>query len=133
MREGSASDRGRAGRRAGERGAGHLKVVVWLAVLACLIFVGIKTAPVLFDEFEFQDAVQSAARMGSVSVGTATDIRDGLVNKAQELNIPIKPEDIQVAKGPGTVSIEAPYSVTVDLGVYQWTFHFHPSAKNSYL
>jgi Domain of unknown function (DUF4845) len=116
-----------------ERGAGRLKAVIWLAVLACMIYVGIKTVPVLVDEYQFQDAVETAARFGSVNNQTPDDIRDGLVKRAENLNIPVKPGDIHVTKQSGNVSIDAQYSVTVDLGVRQWTFNFHPSASNSAL
>jgi Domain of unknown function (DUF4845) len=129
------SEPGAEKREAGssERGAGRLKSVVWLAILACLIYVGIKTVPVLFDEYEFQDAIESAARFGSVNNQTPDDIRDGLVRQAETDNIPIKPEDIHVTKGSGDVSIDVQYSVTVDLGVRQWTFNFHPTAHNAAL
>ncbi len=33
----------------------------------------------------------------------------------------------------GNVQIEAAYSVTVDLGVYQWTLNFHPTVRNDAL
>lgn len=133
MREGSAPGGNGRTRGTGERGAGYFKSVVWLAILACLVYVGIKTVPVLFREYEFQDAMQTAARYGSVNVQTADDIRDALLKQAQDMNLPVKAEDIHVTKETGNVSISAAYSVTVDLGVYQWTFNFHPSAQNSAL
>ena len=46
----------------GERGAGRLTAIVWRATLVVLVFVGVKVLPVLVNEYEFQGAMNEAAR-----------------------------------------------------------------------
>jgi len=116
-----------------QHGTGRLKAIIWLAIFASMIYVGIMVVPILLNEYQFQDAMTSTARFASANRQTADDIRASLVKEAKSEDIPIKPEDIHVESQAGNVSISAPYSVTVDLHVYQWTLNFNPSASNNAL
>lgn len=116
-----------------QHGAGRLKAIIWLAIFASMIYVGIMVVPILLNEYQFQDAMTSTARFASANRQTADDIRASLVKEAKSEDIPIKPEDIHVESQGGNVNISAPYSVTVDLHVYQWTLNFNPSASNNAL
>ena len=120
-------------RLGGEHGGGRFKMVMWLAILCCCIYTGIKVIPVLVNNFQFQDAIQSTARLASVNHQSNDDVRAAIVKEAKEQEIPIQPSDIHVKGENGNVEISAEYSVTVDLGVYRWTLNFHPSAKNNAL
>jgi hypothetical protein len=125
------ADPGKGCRRNGQRGAGRLKTLVWLVIFGAFIYASIKVVPVLFSEYQFQDAMQNAARFASVNrMQTLEDIRKGLMQEAQRQDIPINPEDIHITSESGVVTISAEYSVTVDLRVYQWTMNFHPTAGN---
>jgi hypothetical protein len=115
----------------GQRGAGRLKVIIFLAVAVALIYVGVKVIPILVNNMQFQDAIESTARFASVNRQSVEDIRTAVLKEAQNEDIPIAPEDIHVKGEAGHVEIAANYSVTVNLGVYQWTLNFHPYAKNN--
>ena len=116
-----------------QRGSGRMMAIVWLAILVGMVYVGIKVVPILFSEYQFQDAMQTAARFASVNHKSEADIKDALVKEAEKEEVPVRSEDIDVHAQNGNVQIDAAYSVTVDLGVYQWTLNFHPSARNSSL
>jgi len=96
-----------------------------------MVYVGVKVIPVLINEYEFQDAMQSAARLATVNRSTPETLRAAVLKEAQNDDIPVSAEDIHVKGEGGRVEIEADYSVTVDLQVYQWTLNFHPSASNN--
>ena len=119
--------------RNSELGAGRLKAMVWLAILASAVYVGVKVVPVLINGYQFQDAMQTTARLATVTRQTPEGIRKALLEEAQKDEIPVTAEDIAVTSQNGNVRISAEYSVTVDLSVYQWTLHFHPSASNNAL
>jgi len=119
--------------RNSERGAGRLKAMVWLGILASAFYVGVKVVPVLLNGYQFQDAMQTTARLATVTRKSPEDIRKSLLEEAQKNDIPVTPEDIRVTSQGGNVRINAEYSVTVDLNVYQWTLHFHPTASNNAL
>jgi hypothetical protein len=116
-----------------QRGSGRLQAVVWTAILVAMVYVGIKVVPILFSEYQFTDAIQNTARFATVNRQSETDIKTSLVKEAEKDAIPVRAEDIAVHAQNGNVQIEAAYSVTVDLGVYQWTLNFHPSVRNDAL
>ena len=116
-----------------QRGSGRLKAVVWTAILAAMVYVGFKVVPILVSEYQFTDALQNTARFATVNRESEADIRTSLVKEAEKDELPVRAEDIAVHASNGNVQIEAAYSVTVDLGVYQWTFNFHPSVRNNAL
>ena len=118
---------------AGERGAGHLKAIVFTLILASLIYVGFKVAPPLINEYQFQDGLQTIARFASVNRDSNEKIRDAILKEAQKDDVPVQAEDLKIEGGGGNIRITADYSVTADLGVYQWTLNFHPKVSNDAL
>ena len=117
--------------RLSQRGNSRLKLILFLAVALAMIYLGVKVIPILVNNVQFQDAIESTARFASVNRQSPEDIRAAVLKQAQEVDIPITAKDIQVRGESGHVEIAADYSVTVDLGVYQWTLNFHPYAKNN--
>jgi Domain of unknown function (DUF4845) len=114
-----------------QRGSSRLKLVLFLSLVVALIYVGVKVIPILVNNMQFQDAIESTARFASVNRQTADDIRTAVLKEADNDDIPIAAQDIHVKGDGGRVEIAADYSVTVNLGVYQWTLNFHPYAKNN--
>jgi hypothetical protein len=114
-----------------QRGSSRLKLTVFLAVLVTAIYVGAKVIPILVNNMQFQDGIESVARFASVNRQNSDDIRTAVLKEAQNEDIPITADDIHVKGDGGHVEIAADYSVTVNLGVYQWTLNFHPYAKNN--
>ena len=122
-----------ATKRDGERGAGHLKAIIWTMVLVAFIYAAAMVLPVLINEYQFQDSIQDIARFASVSRKTSEQIQKAVFDEAQKEDLPVQTEDIKVQTNGGNVHINVDYSVTVDLKVYQWTLNFHPAASNSSL
>jgi hypothetical protein len=117
----------------GERGAGHLKAIIFTLLLASLIYVGFKIAPPLINEYQFQDGMQTIARFASVNRDSNQKIRDAILKEAQKDDVPVQADDLKIEGEGGNIRISADYSVTADLGVYQWTLNFHPKVKNDAL
>jgi hypothetical protein len=113
-----------------QKGAGSLKAIVWTAILASLLFVGIKVTPLLMSEYEFQDGIQNIARGASLTRPPVEKIRQSVLQEAEKDELLIAPEDIHIESAGGNVQISAEYSTVVDLKVYQWTLNFHPTATN---
>jgi hypothetical protein len=124
-RHGRASSTGR------QRGTSRLKLTMFVAVAVALLYTGVKVIPILINDFQFQDDIESTARFASVNRQTPEDIRAAVLKEAQNEDIPIVAQDIHVKGDNGHVEIAADYSVTVNLIVYQWTLNFHPYAKNN--
>ncbi|MBZ5696970.1 MAG: DUF4845 domain-containing protein [Acidobacteriia bacterium] len=120
-------------KRDAEKGAGRLKAIFWTLLLAAFVYVSVKVIPVLINEYEFQDGIQTLARFATINRQTPEQIRAAVLKEAQKDDVPIGAEDIKVEAVNGDVKISADYSVTLDLGVYQWTLNFHPSVSNTAL
>jgi hypothetical protein len=116
-----------------QKGAGYLKPIVWTLILVSGVYVAVKVIPVLADEYEFQDSMQTIARNGSATGQPAEKIRDAVLKEAEKDELPVASDDIKIDGKGGNVRINVDYSVTVDLGVYQWTFNFHPAVSNNAL
>jgi uncharacterized protein DUF4845 len=114
-----------------QRGSSRLKLMAFVAAVVIVIYVGVKVIPILVNNMQFQDAIESTARFASVNRQTVDDIRTAVLKEAESEDIPIDAKDIHVKGDNGHVEIAADYSVTVNLGVYQWTLNFHPYAKNN--
>lgn len=117
--------------RLSQRGASRFKFVAFLALLIAVIYIGVKVIPILVNNMQFQDAIESTARFASVNRQSVDDIRAAVLKEAENEDIPIAANDIHVKGDGGHVEIAADYSVTVNLGLYQWTLNFHPYAKNN--
>jgi hypothetical protein len=116
-----------------ERGAGHLKAIIITLILAAVIYVAFKVTPPLINEYQFQDGLQDIARFASVNRDSNDKIRDAILKEAKKDDVPIQAEDLKIEAAGGNIRISGDYSVTADLGVYQWTLNFHPKASNDAL
>jgi Domain of unknown function (DUF4845) len=126
-----ATRHGRLSSTRRQRGSSRLKLTIFVAIAVALLYTGVKVIPILVNDFQFQDAIESTARFASVNRQTPEDIRAAVLKEAQEEDIPIVAQDIHVKGDNGHVEIAADYSVTVNLILYQWTLNFHPYAKNN--
>jgi hypothetical protein len=116
-----------------EKGAGSFKAIAWTLILVLIVYVGIMVTPILINEYQFQDGIQTIARMASVNRPGIEKIRQAVLKEAENDELPVRAEDIKVESVNGNIRISADYSVTVDLKVYQWTLNFHPTASNNAL
>jgi len=127
----AVSLRSPAGNRNSEKGAGHMKAIIWTMILVAFIYVIAMIIPVLINEYQFQDSLQEIARFASVGHKPNSEVQKSVLDEAMKEDLPIEAEDIKVTGTGGNIHINVNYSVTVDLKVYQLTLNFHPAASNS--
>jgi hypothetical protein len=113
---------------------GTIKLILILGLLAMGVWVSAELIPPYFSNYEFQDTLDTEARLGTYSTKGDDLIRDEVFRKAQDLELPITKEQIKVQRagslGSGSVLIETDYIVHVDLPGYPMDLHFHPESKN---
>jgi hypothetical protein len=99
-----------------ERGAGNLKLLTTLAVVALAIFVSVKLGPVYFAEYQLKEDLDSMARLATYAQNkTPEDIKRDVIAKAKEDDVMLKDDDVQVERTPNGVNIAVKYSVHVDI------------------
>lgn len=113
---------------------GSLKLVVGVLVIVGVVYVCAELMPPYFSNYQFEDVIETEARMSTYSSKSEDAIRDTVYKKAQELEIPISKDQIKVQRtgsvGSGSVLIETSYAVHVNLPGYPMDLQFHPSSKN---
>ena len=112
-----------------------LKLVVALGVIAVGVYVGFQLVPPFFANYQFQDAIQNETVLQSYSNKTEDEIRSTIYKKAQELEIPIREDQINVQRvgtgGSGSLTISVTYTVRVDLPYYPLDLEFRPASKSA--
>ena len=113
---------------------GTFKLILGVFVILAVIYLGSMVIPVYYSNYEFEDALKTEALLSTNSAKTEADIRETVFKKATQIGIPVTKDQIKVQRtgiqGTGTVSIEAPYTVHLDLPVYPVDLHFDASAAN---
>jgi Domain of unknown function (DUF4845) len=121
------------GSRRSERGGGMLKAVLWTAILFLGAYAAYKLLPPYVAEYQLADKIQEQARFAVVNHYSEEQIRAEVFKTAQDLDIPVKKEDIKVVSTQQVVRISMDYIVPVDLLFYHVDLHFTPSSENKSL
>ena len=89
---------------------GTIKLILIFGLLGGLVYVGAEVIPPYFANYEFQDSLDTEARLGTYSTKGDDVIRDAVFKRAQELEIPVTKDQIKVQRtgnqGNGSVFIE---------------------------
>jgi len=116
-----------------QRGEGKFKAIAYTAIVVFGVFSAFKLLPPYIAEYQLADKMQDQARFGVVNHFTEEQIRETIFKEAQDLDVPIKKEDIKVLASPSVVKISLDYTVPIDLLVYKMDLHFTPSSENKSL
>jgi hypothetical protein len=108
----------------------NLKALFGIAVVVAAFYVAWMVLPPYFVSYQFQDAIESEAKIDSYSTKPESEIQEIVLKKARELDLPINSEDIHVTRTGNEVAIWADYTVHVDLPLYPMDLKFAPSTKN---
>ena len=119
--------------RRSQRGAGKLKAIAFAAIVVLALYAAFKLVPPYVSEYQLQDKMQEQARFGIVNRYTDEQVRENIYKVVQDLDIPVKREDIKVTVTQAIVKISLDYTVPVDLLVYSTVLHFSPSSENKAL
>lgn len=105
----------------------------WLAVLAAVIHVGVKTVPMFMDAERLKD--EMSVKAGVAQVLKDEEILKDLVDKAKQLDLPLGPENFILVRDNDRrrMSIKTQWDVEVRYfgGAYIRNFHFEPSVDES--
>jgi len=111
-----------------------IKLVTGICAIVAAIYLIVVLTPPYLANYRFEDAIKTEAQLGTYSTKSEEAIRDSLFKKAQDLDVPIAREQIKVQRsgvaGAGSLSIDAPYIVHVNLPGYPLDLHFDASTRN---
>lgn len=116
-----------------ELGGGRLKAVVFTAIFVFAIYSAVKIVPPCLSNYQIADKMQETARFAVVNRYDEEKVRDVVLKEIQDLEIPVKREEIKVVANPSEVKISLDYTVPIDLIFYHFDIHFTPSSMNKSL
>jgi hypothetical protein len=109
-------------------------MILGVGMMVLVTIVCAKLIPPYFSNYEFEDFIKNEALQATYGSRTEDDIRDAVVKHARDYDIQLTARQVRVTRtgtsGTGSLSIEAEYSVPVNLPGYSTTLEFHPSSSN---
>jgi predicted membrane protein len=107
-----------------------LKAIIGVAIVVGGSYYGYLLIPPYFSNYQLQDYIESEARINTYTNKPEQDIREGVAKQARNLDIPLRPEDINVQRGAGEMQISCSYTVHVNLPGYPVDLKFAPTTKS---
>ena len=102
---------------------GYIKVIFTIVLLVFAVYTGIQFGMPWYRYSAFKSETKELAR---ISVGDIKRTKAMILDKADELRLPIEEEELIVTRTDKTVIVKTSWSETVDLlGVYQKELYFH--------
>jgi type III secretion system FlhB-like substrate exporter len=115
--------------RSSERGEGRIGLLISLVILGVGIFVGVKIIPVRIDAYEFGDFIEQECRYAAVRNQGGGDVTKRILDKAVELDIPLKKKDLVVQRTANEMIITASYELPIDLKVTVYNYRYYRREK----
>jgi len=106
----------------------RLKILLVLVILLVACYAGSKFIPPYYANAQLADKMREEARFARAEDRSADQLRNIILIEAQNQDIPLRSEDIQIETSPSGLLITADYDATVDLPFAQLSLHFHPSS-----
>ena len=108
--------------------ATRLRQAAGVAVLAILVFLGVRLIPIYFHNQELQQFVEDVTRLPAAPTSSDDVLRSWVLSKAADLDLPVVADNVRIQRAPGNVRMDVRYVVHVNLPLYTVDLHFYPGA-----
>jgi hypothetical protein len=114
---------------------GIIKVFVGFLAIAAVVVGLFQVAPPMLASYSFSDDLKTVAMMdGPNTQKTDDDIRNDVLRKAKEHELPVEAKQITIQhlNTPGlfAVYVSVDYTVTINFPGYPFDMHFNPNSGN---
>ena len=107
-----------------------VKLLVGLLIVVGVFWLLWKVVPPIWANYQLEDVINAEARINTYTNKSEEDMRQTIYRKAQDLDIPLTHDQINVTRGGNTVSIWVDYTVHVELPIHPFDMDFHTASKN---
>ena len=104
------------------------RIAAAAAVLLALLAFAVLFTPIYFHNLELQNFVSEVAQRVENRANSDDVLRTWVLDKAHELGLPVKEDNVQVIRSKDGVRIDVRYFVRVTLPGYTVDLHFYPGA-----
>lgn len=101
------------------------RIAAGIAILVILAATAVLLAPFYVRNMQLQQFLEESRQQQGVENKSAEMLQVAVADKAAQLGIPLRPEQVRVDRTGGSLRIEARYIVRIDLPVYTVDLHFH--------
>src|SRR5215210_7529060 len=117
-------------RKRGERGGARLKLVIFLAVVAIVGYVGYMYVPVAIDAYYFKDTMQNQVNMAAAQGHDAAWLADQVSKSKSQYNVP---EDavITPAQKEGRMEVRVQFTRPISFPGYTYNYDFDYTAQST--
>ena len=107
-----------------QRGEIRFGPLVIMVLIVVGMYLAYKLLPHKMAAYKFQDIVEEQVKFASGRSIEVENMRGTLMNRAKELELPLKPEDITINWTSSFISIKAHWAVDVEMIGYtkHWVF-----------
>ena len=113
-----------------ERGFLSFSAILGLLFFAALIFLAFKLLPPYINNYQLQSEIENLSRTATYNRMSEPDVRNAILDRANELGIELGERQVIVRKSTGSVDIAVHYEIPVNLLVRQVVLTFDPAAGN---
>jgi hypothetical protein len=104
------------------------RIAAAVAVLAALLGFGAMFTPIYWGNLKLQTYVAEITRRVDSKNQPDDALRQNVLNKARELDLPVKADNVQIIRSPEGLRIDVRYFVRVTIPGYTVDLHFYPGA-----
>jgi hypothetical protein len=106
-----------------QSGQGKIGCVLWILAFAICALVAFKMVPIKIKSAELHDFMVDQAKWTSRRTGE--QVAKAVLQKAQELDLPVAEDDVRVVIERERIKMDVSYTVPVEFPgyTYQWRFH----------
>ena len=106
--------------RSAQRGEGKAGCIFWLAVLAAFIYIAYQAVPAKVNISDLEEFMTRQAE--SAGSASAQQIKDNILARAKDLELPVDKNNLSVEKAAGRIVISCEYQVPISLLVYTYNW-----------
>ena len=104
------------------------RIAAAIAVLAALLGFGVLFAPIYAGNLKLQSYVAEITHRVDAQNLPDEALRQNVLNKARELDLPVRADNVHISHLPDGLRIDVRYFVRVTLPGYTVDLHFYPGA-----
>ena len=104
------------------------RIAAAVLVLAALLGFGVMFTPIYVDNLKLQTYVEEITRRVDSQNQPDEALRQNVLRKAHELDLPVKADNVQITHSPEGLRIDVRYFVRVTVPGYTVDLHFYPGA-----
>jgi len=111
-----------------EAGEGNFGCIVGLVILVVAVIIAYKIIPIKANMADLRQVCIDEGK--SAGQHSDTVIQKRILEKAQDVHLPVTEENIQISRAENTITIDVDYTVPVDFPGYTYKWHQHHHVEN---